>query len=134
MSEAKLEIHNENDIVTARKRGRDIAGEIGFKAVDCAKIATAISELARNIFLYTRGGVILIRVVSDNGTKSGIEIIASDTGPGIEDIDLVMRDGYTTSNGLGLGLPGTKRLMDEFELKSEPGTGTTVRVGKWLAR
>jgi serine/threonine-protein kinase RsbT len=134
MSEAKLEIQNENDIVTARKKGRDIAGEIGFRAVDRAKIATAISELARNIFLYAQGGFILIRVVSDNGTKSGIEIIARDTGPGIQDIDLVMRDGYTTSNGLGLGLPGTKRLMDEFELKSEPGTGTTVRVGKWLVR
>jgi serine/threonine-protein kinase RsbT len=132
VSEKRVEIRDEGDIVVARKTGRDMAQEVGFRAVDCTKVATAISELARNIFLYAQVGTIVIRIVIDEDARKGIQIAARDSGPGIKDLDLVMRDGYTTSKGLGLGLPGTKRLMDDFELESESGQGTEVRVGKWL--
>lgn len=128
----KVEILAEEDIVTARQRGRAIARELGFSIVDQSRIATSISELARNIFLYAGKGTIHIRPLDNNG-KPGIEIVAEDQGPGIHDTKLAMLDGFSTSKGLGMGLPGTQRLMDEFYLNSEPGVGTTVIVKKWLS-
>jgi len=131
ISTERVEIGNERDVVIARKLGRDIAGELGFDAVDSAKIATAISELARNIVLYAGSGEIEISVAEAEDTTGGVIVVARDNGPGIADQELVMRDGYTTSNGLGLGLPGTRRLMDEFELSTTPGAGTAITVCKW---
>jgi len=129
---AEIEIQNEDDIVLARRMGRDMAISMGFKTIDCTRIATAISELARNILIYTSGGSIRVQIVHVNNCKRGIEVCARDSGPGIKDISLVMSDGYSTSNGLGLGLPGAKRLMDEFEIESEVQKGTVVTVRKWL--
>lgn len=134
MAEQKqIEIHNENDIVNARQIGRDIARRNRFSPVDCVQIATAVSELARNIFLYAKTGIVLIRIISSGG-KTGIEITSRDNGIGIKNTELVMRDGYSTSNGLGLGLPGVKRIMDDFEIKSELGRGTVVKILKWIKR
>jgi len=130
----RVPIINESDIVNARQAGREVAKNAGFRAVECAEIAAAISELARNIFLYANTGEVLIKIIQDHSDVIWIEVIAQDKGPGIEDKDLVMRDGYSTSKGLGLGLPGTKRIMDEFELFSEVGEGTRVTVRKRLTR
>lgn len=126
-----VDILAECDIVAARQKGRAIAKELGFSVVDQSRIATGISELARNIFLYAGKGTVHIRLLAENG-RNGMEIIAADDGPGISDTKLAMLDGFSTSNGLGMGLPGTQRLMDEFELKSEVGVGTKVVVRKWL--
>lgn len=122
-------VEEELDIVTARQAGRDISRRLGFNLVDQTRITTAISELARNIVLYAGGGTITIRAVQENNIF-GVEIIAQDQGPGIDDVDKAMEDGFSTSNGLGAGLPGVRRLMDEFQLITSPGQGTTVRVFK----
>jgi serine/threonine-protein kinase RsbT len=116
--------------VTARQKGRELASQCGFPSTDLAVIATAISELARNIVRYAVRGEIILRRVDDNG-KRGVEVVATDDGPGIHDLTLAMQDGYSTSGGLGLGLPGTRRLMDEFEIISDFGKGTTVTVRRW---
>jgi len=126
-----LLIHSDLDIVSARVEGRDLAKALGFGTIDQARIATAISELARNIVLYAGEGTVTIRVV-EQGMRKGVEVICEDHGPGIEDVSLVMRDGYSTSRGLGMGLPGAKRLVDEFEIQSQIGIGTKVVVRKWL--
>ncbi|GGE34420.1 serine/threonine-protein kinase RsbT [Pullulanibacillus camelliae] len=128
---SRVEIHNEWDIVRARQSGRDYAKELGFGNVDQARIATAISELARNIYLYAKPGVITIEVIDDQG-KKGLAITAKDDGPGINDLRQAMEDGYTTSGGLGAGLPGVKRLMDEFDILSEAGKGTKITARKYL--
>lgn len=125
-------IVEESDVVRARGEGRKLAEMLGFSLLDCTQIATAISELARNILLYVGTGHVELSIIVNDAGARGIEIVAIDNGPGIADLNLVMRDGYTTSGGLGLGLPGTRRLMDEFELKSTIGEGTTVRTIKWL--
>lgn len=126
-----IDIITEWDIVAARQTGRNIAKEIGFGTVDQARITTAISELARNIYLYARAGEIFIeQLVTDE--KRGISITATDKGPGIDDVRKVMEDGYSTSGGLGAGLPGVKRLMDHIEIQSSMGKGTIVKVEKWL--
>jgi serine/threonine-protein kinase RsbT len=127
----RVGISNELDIVAARVEGRNLAREMGFGIIDQARIATAISELARNVVLYAQRGQITLKAV-ENGGKTGLQIICEDEGPGIENVAMVMRDGYSSMQGLGMGLPGTKRLMDEFEIKSEVGKGTTVIVCKWL--
>ncbi|ASS89996.1 MAG: anti-sigma regulatory factor [Bacillaceae bacterium] len=124
-------IMNEWDIVAARQLGRHAAKELGFGAVDQARITTAISELARNIYHYANGGKIYIDKIEEK-EKKGIKITASDHGPGIPDIRKAMEDGFTTSGGLGAGLPGVKRLMDEFYIDSKTGEGTVVQVVKWL--
>lgn len=124
-------INNEWDIVKARQLGRQMAKDIGFGDVDQARITTAVSELARNIYLYAGNGSICIERI-ENVNYQGLKMIASDDGPGINDIRKVMQDGYTTSGGLGAGLPGVKRLMDEFTIKSEEGNGTEVITLKWL--
>jgi len=126
-----VSIGSDVDIVLARQQGRTMAGSIGFGATDATLIATAISELARNIVMYAQKGEVMMRSVETAHSK-GILIVARDDGPGIPSIQDVLRDGYSTSGGLGLGLPGVKRLMDEFSIESEPRQGTTVTVKKWL--
>jgi serine/threonine-protein kinase RsbT len=130
----ELELHtpiaSEADIVLARQQGRNIATKLGASLSEVTLIATAISELARNIVSYAKQGEIVLSVVE--GSRRGIRIVARDQGPGIPDIALAMRDGYSTGGGLGLGLPGAKRLMDEFEIVSEVGKGTTVSMTKWM--
>jgi serine/threonine-protein kinase RsbT len=130
-SQSCVKITNEWDIVAARQLGRNVAKELGFGTVDQARITTAISELARNIYLYAGHGQICIEKLFDGG-KKGVRIVALDDGPGINDIRKVMEDGYSTSGGLGAGLPGVKRLMDEFNVESVPGEGTDIRATKWL--
>ncbi|MFS0691078.1 anti-sigma regulatory factor [Sporosarcina sp. 179-K 8C2 HS] len=128
---SSVEIITEWDIVAARQLGRNEAKKAGFGTVDQARITTAISELARNIYLYAGKGKIEIERVSEGGLF-GIKIIASDEGPGIPDLRQVMEDGFSTSGGLGAGMPGVKRLMDEFKVESEPGAGTVITTRKWL--
>ena len=128
--EIKVSITSDQDIVQARQKGRALAMEMGFGSGDATLIATAISELARNIVSYARRGQISLKVV-DGGGRYGLSIIASDEGPGIPDIRQALRDGFSTSGSLGIGLPGVRRLMDEFEITSQPGQGTTVAVKKW---
>ena len=123
-------IRSDLDIVIARTLARDTAKNLGFGAIDQARIATAVSELARNIFLYAGTGTVTVREIERTGRK-GLEVICEDQGPGIANIDLVMRDGYSTSRGMGMGLPGAKRLMDEFDIRSEEGVGTTIICRKW---
>jgi len=126
-----VKIKNEWDIVQARQLGRNLSKQMGFGQVDQARITTAISELARNIYLYAQTGIIEIEIVR-NIEKMGLKIVAKDQGPGIKDIRQVMMDGYTTSGGLGAGLPGVKRLMDEFNIHSQVGQGTEIVAIKWL--
>ena len=128
--EIRVAINSDQDIVTARQKGRALAMEAGFSTGDATLIATAISELARNIVSYARRGEITLKIVSAS-VRQGILIVASDSGPGIPDIRQAMRDGFSTSGSLGLGLPGVRRLMDEFEITSQPGKGTMVAVKKW---
>lgn len=129
--EKRVLILSDVDIVTARQQGRGLAQQVGFTGSDLTVIATAISELGRNILTYAGSGEILLRP-AHHGSKRGIIIIAHDEGPGIPDIGLALQDAYSTSNSLGLGLPGTRRLMDEFEIYSVVGQGTTVTVKKWV--
>ncbi|ARK28615.1 anti-sigma regulatory factor [Halalkalibacter krulwichiae] len=128
-------VKNEWDIVAARQAGRSLSKEIGFGSVDQARITTAISELARNIYLYAKRGEISIELVekpSKLGLRKGIKITAKDQGPGIPDIRQVMMDGFTTSGGMGAGLPGVERLMDDFTIDSVVGEGTTITAIKWI--
>lgn len=130
-TQSTIEIITEWDIVTARQVGRNEAKAIGFDTVNQARITTAISELARNIYLYAKAGVIQIeRLQQEN--KIGIAITAIDRGPGIGDVRRVLEEGFSTSGGLGAGLPGVKRLMDHLEIDSVIGQGTKVRIEKWL--
>jgi serine/threonine-protein kinase RsbT len=130
--ESRVRIQSSADIVTARQQGRTMAAEIGFSNSNLTLIATAISEVARNIVEYAKEGEAVITVLND-GPRKGVRIVLSDHGPGIPEISVVMRDGFSTGRGLGIGLPGARRLMDEFEIASEVGKGTTVTMKKWLA-
>jgi serine/threonine-protein kinase RsbT len=125
-----IAIIRESDIVAARQAGRELAADIGFKGSDLALIATAISEIARNIVVYALTGDITLNVLQ-HGTRRGISIVARDDGPGIADVERAMQDGFSTGGSLGLGLPGARRLMDEFEIVSSVGRGTTVTMKKW---
>ena len=127
---ARIAIRADVDIITARQRGRTLAGELGFRKTDLALIATAISELARNILTYAGEGEIEL-ALDDRKGRRAIVVVARDRGPGIADVALALQDGYSTSGSLGIGLPGVRRLMDEFELSSAAGAGTTVRATKW---
>jgi serine/threonine-protein kinase RsbT len=128
--EIRVAINSDQDIVSARQKGRVMATELGFSTGDATLIATAISELARNIVSYAGKGQITLKMV--NGlNRQGISVTATDDGPGISDIRQALRDGFSTSGSLGLGLPGVRRLMDEFEITSQPGRGTIVAVKKW---
>ncbi|NDD29233.1 MAG: ATP-binding protein [Proteobacteria bacterium] len=136
----RLSIASEADVVIARTRGKELAKGIGFGLVDQTRIATGISELTRNILQYAQQGHITLRLV-DASTPSpfntfrrkGLEIVAEDHGPGIRDLNQILEGRSLSGRGLGLGIPGTRRLMDEFEIVSESGSGTRVRCIKWLA-
>ena len=125
-------IASDSDVVTARQIAREMGGDLGFSSTDLTLLATAISEVARNITTYAGTGEVALRVLRDRDCgREGIEVLASDDGPGIADVELALQDGYTTGNGLGLGLPGARRLVDEFDLETRPGEGTRVRLVKW---
>jgi serine/threonine-protein kinase RsbT len=127
----RVTIHNELDIVAARVEGRNLAKEIGFGIIDQARIATAVSELARNVVLHADHGEITLKRVSV-GEKVGMEILCEDRGQGIEDTEQVWHDKDSTAAEAGVGLSGTKRLMDHFEIKSRVGVGTIITARKWL--
>jgi serine/threonine-protein kinase RsbT len=128
--EVRVAIRTDADVVTARQEARTMGAGLGLSSTDLTLLATAISEVARNITTYAGEGEVALRVLND-GDRQGIEVVATDQGPGIADIELAMQDGFTTGSGLGLGLPGTRRLVDEFELRTQPGSGTSVRLVKW---
>ncbi|MFL5827211.1 MAG: anti-sigma regulatory factor [Thermoleophilaceae bacterium] len=128
--EIRVRVESDVDVVEARQKGRELAARLGFSSTDLTLIVTAISEVARNIVVYAHHGEISLTVVNE-GPRRGIKVVAEDTGPGIVDIGLAMRDAYSTGNGLGLGLPGARRLMDEFEIDSVPSKGTRVSMKKW---
>jgi serine/threonine-protein kinase RsbT len=128
--EFRVTISSDADIVNARQQGRALAAERGFSGSDLVFIATAISEIARNILVYAERGEIVLRPIERHGTH-GVLVVARDEGPGVPDAALAMQDGFSTGNGLGLGLPGARRLMDDFDLVSEAGRGTTVTMTKW---
>jgi serine/threonine-protein kinase RsbT len=132
-SETTVAIRSEVDIVSARHHGRALAMRLGFTQTDATLVATAISELARNIILYAGQGTILLKAL-DAGRGPGVLVIARDDGPGIADLRGALAGGYSTSGGLGLGLCGVRRLVDEFDLVSGAGQGTTVTFKKWKAR
>jgi serine/threonine-protein kinase RsbT len=128
--EVEVAINSDQDIVLARQKGRAMAIDLSFSSGDATLIATAISELARNIVSYARTGKIILRRIQGS-SRVGIQIVAADEGPGIPDVRQALRDGFSTSGSLGLGLPGVRRLMDEFSMTSQSGQGTTVAVKKW---
>jgi len=130
MAHARILIRNDSDIVAARHKGRELMASLGFSGVEITLVTTAISELARNILEHGGTGEICLSRISQ-AARDGVEIIAEDGGPGIPDISLAMQDGYSTKRGLGLGLPGTRRLMDDFQIYSEVGKGTKVVAKKW---
>ena len=123
-------ITTDDDIVRVRQRVRDWAVSLGFSLVDQTKLVTAASELARNTLVYGRGGTLLMEAVVHN-RKRGLRLTFEDKGPGIADLDLALKDGFTTGNGLGLGLSGARRLSQDFELTSCPGEGTRVVIARW---
>lgn len=131
-AETTIPIASEVDVVVARQKGRVLAEEAGFNGTDLTVIATAISEVARNIVSYAGEGEIAV-CLSEEGYRRGIVVVASDQGPGIPDVDQALQDGFSTARSLGLGLPGAKRLMDEFQIESEVGRGTTVMMKKWVS-
>ena len=129
----EVQIVDESHIVTVRKTIREAATRLGFGLTDVTRIVTAGSELARNVFHYAGSGVMRWNDV-ENGDRIGIQLVFEDHGPGIADIAQALEPGYSTSGGVGMGLPGTRRLMDEMEIQSQPGEGTTVTVRKWRRR
>ncbi len=130
-ADACVRIEQEADIVLARQKGRELAAASGLSRTDQTLVATAISEVARNIVVYARRGEVLLSRLEERGRR-GVLVVARDDGPGIPDPDLAMRDGFSSGNSLGMGLPGAKRLMDDFELSSTVGKGTTVTMKKWV--
>jgi serine/threonine-protein kinase RsbT len=131
--EVRVAINSDADLVTARAEARAMAERLGFPRPDPTLIATAISEVARNIVVHVGRGEILLRPFED-AERYGVVVIATDAGPGIRDVDAAIRDDYSGRSGLGLGLPGARRLMDDFEIASDADTGTTVTMRKWRFR
>ncbi|HSS59464.1 MAG TPA: ATP-binding protein, partial [Solirubrobacteraceae bacterium] len=129
----RIAIESDADVVTARQRARALAVGLDMPSTDQTLLATAISEIARNITTYADGGrgEVLIGLVRDARGRRGVRVIARDDGPGIDDLERALTDGYTTGGGLGLGLPGARRLVDEFDIQTAPGQGTTVTLVKW---
>jgi serine/threonine-protein kinase RsbT len=125
-----LQVRSETDVVLARQAARKWAAELGFSLVDLTKIVTAVSELARNTLIHGGGGTARLEALTE-GNRKGLRLTFEDQGPGIADLELALKDGYTTGGGLGLGLSGSKRLMSEFEIASRVGEGTRVTVTKW---
>jgi len=128
--EIAMPIRSDLDVLKARQQGKELAAGLRFTNSELTIIATAISEIARNTVLYAKIGRLTLNVLRQ-GSKRGIQIVVEDQGPGIADLGMAMQDGYSTSHGLGIGLPGSKRLMDEFNIKSEVGKGTTIVMTKW---
>jgi serine/threonine-protein kinase RsbT len=126
----ELPLHSDEDVVRARQAVRQWAIEQGFSLVDQTKIVTAASELARNTVVHGAGGSVRLEAFND-GARRGLRMVFQDRGPGIPDVDLALKDGYTTGSGLGLGLGGARRLMNEFQISSLPGEGTTVTAVRW---
>ena len=126
-----IPIESDADVVTARQRARAMAGDLELTSTDQTLLATAISEVARNITTYAKRGGVELSVVKDDDGREGIQVIARDQGPGIENLELAMQDGYTSGGGLGLGLPGARRLVDDFNIDTAPGQGTTVTLVMW---
>jgi serine/threonine-protein kinase RsbT len=130
-SDACVPIASATDIVAARQQGRALAMELGFEGAEVTLIAAAISEVSRNIVEYAKNGEIILQAAT-NGSKRGLCVVARDWGPGIEDIPRAMQYGFSTRRGLGVGLPGAKLLMDEFDIVSKVGEGTVITMKKWL--
>ncbi|RFS15000.1 anti-sigma regulatory factor [Emticicia sp. C21] len=130
LSKDSIKITREQDTIFLRNRVKEWATKIGMGLVNQTKLITAASELVRNMLKYAGGGTVDIEIVS-KGRENGVKLIFSDKGPGIKDINLAMRDGYTTGRSLGLGLPGTRRLVSEFEIQSVVDEGTTISIIKW---
>jgi len=128
--ETALPIKSDLDVLKARQQGKELAAALRFTNTELTIIATAISEIARNTVLYAKTGCLQLKVINQD-QRRGLLIIIKDHGPGIADLDLAMQDGYSTSRGLGIGLPGARRLMDEFDISSEVGKGTTITMTKW---
>jgi RNA polymerase sigma factor (sigma-70 family) len=128
--EVRIPIHNEADVVAARKQGRELAAQAGFSATELTIIATAISEIARNIVMFADRGEVVVSLVGEH-PRQGVRVVARDAGPGIADLERAVQDGYSGYGGMGLGLPGSRRLMDEFEITTEVDKGTTVTMTKW---
>ena len=128
--EVRVRITTDDDIVTARQEGRRLSATLGFSSTDLTLIATAISEVARNIRLYAEQGDVQLKLVRERD-REGIVVVARDKGPGIKDVELAMQDGYSSGGSSGLGLPGSRRLMDDFEIRSRPGKAVTVTMKKW---
>lgn len=131
LTPTRVSINSPVDVVTARRRGLDMALAMGFPVPEATKIAVVISELGRNIVLYAGKGAITL-IAYHTGEEKYFKIIAQDQGPGIEDVDLVLAGGHSTSKGLGIGLSGSKNLMDEFEIQTVVGAGTMIKATKWL--
>ena len=131
LATSTVDLRTEQDIVRARQTVRKLAQETGMSLVDQTKLVTAASELARNTVTHGRGGFMTMELVED-GMRRGVRLVFQDQGPGIEDLDLAMTDGWTSGGGLGLGLTGSKRLSNEFDLHTAPGEGTRVTIARWV--
>jgi serine/threonine-protein kinase RsbT len=127
----RIPIESDSDVVAARQQARALAARLDLTTTDQTLLATAISEVARNITTYATRGEVILSIVRDDGGREGIRVVARDEGPGIEDLERALQDGYTSGSGLGLGLPGARRLVDEFDIESAPSEGTTVTLVKW---
>jgi serine/threonine-protein kinase RsbT len=129
-AEVRIPIGADADVVIARKRGRELAAQVGFSATQLTIIATAISEIARNIVMFAERGELVVSLVGESG-RQGVTVVARDAGPGIPDLERALQDGYSGYGGMGLGLAGSRRLMDEFEITTEVDKGTMVTMTKW---
>jgi serine/threonine-protein kinase RsbT len=129
--ESVVPIGSDADVVTARQQARALASSLQLSSTDQTLLATAISEVARNITAYATRGEVLLSVIQHDDGRRGIRVIARDEGPGIEDVELALQDGYTSGNGLGLGLPGARRLVHDFAIETAPGRGTKVTLVMW---
>ena len=129
VSTESMPVKSDPDVVTVRRRVREVSAQMGLSLVDQTKIITAASELARNTIIYGGGGTMQVQVL--NGPRTGVRLTFEDHGPGIPDIELALRDGFTTGSGLGLGLGGSKRLVNEFDIVSRPGEGTRITITRW---
>jgi serine/threonine-protein kinase RsbT len=126
----EFSLKTSNDVVAARQRVRQVAVELRFSLVDQTKLVTAASELARNVLDHGKGGSMTLEVLTQ-GTRSGIRLVFEDQGPGIPDIEQALKDGFTTGSGMGLGLGGSKRLVNDFSIESQVGKGTRITVARW---